>query len=761
MAATEKGIKPDSTMQMSSYDGPVVDLSNRGLHKLDANFSCAADTHTLILDQNHIIKLEHLEKNAALQQLSVACNRLVRMMGVSRLTNLKVLNLPNNSIGYIEGLKELTHLEWLNLAGNNIKVIDQLNSCIALQHLDLSDNNISHMGDLTKLSTLKTLLLHGNIITTLRTVPAHLPPNLTVLSLAENEIRDLNEVSYLAPLHDLEQLSIMNNPCVMATPSLPGCDYRPYVVSWCLNLKVLDGYVVSQKEGLKAEWLYSQGKGRTYRPGQHVQLVQYLATVCPLTATSALQSAEDAKLERILSKQRQHQRQLLQTSHRSSLSPSRPTQLDVEQNWHNSPRNGVTQPEPSNLSPQTGPEPVLQVNSWLGSSLGSVPALHAPLSREEPLILEDVQTDEEKLHGSLLSSESAFLPVSSDVQSPSCSDSEEEDVDEPDSLAPEGPARSRPQTAPGRDAASHTLICPPPGQSPNGDKRAQTDGSKLSKINADQNLPLDTHLASRSGQGISEVESEVRGEQRVAQCRPHEAAVRIQAWWRGHWTRHHHPQAKEVRSEIRLRRMQEHIVFLTAELDRVRKQQEEDRLQRLVQEEAVKFLWKQFQAMVEWQGTVKDQLSSLSPVPNSTVGASFPAAPVSATEDTIPPIRSELSLPESGFHSPGERQGLQEDSLSSTATAGSPETVRSLGMTVLSPGAAGDSQDASLLEQYLSSVQRQDEEEEDEEEGAGDRTGAKLRPPSLSPLKNSDSSSVVVEKMEEAGKQCPLLESKV
>lgn len=55
---------------------------------------------------------------------------------------------------------------------------------------------------------------------------------------------------------------------------------------------------------LKAEWLYSQGKGRLFRPGQHVQLVQYLASVCPLTSASALQSAEDAKLEKILSQQR-------------------------------------------------------------------------------------------------------------------------------------------------------------------------------------------------------------------------------------------------------------------------------------------------------------------------------------------------------------------------------------------------------------------------------------------------------------------------
>lgn len=95
---------------------------------------------------------------------------------------------------------------------------------MSLQHLDLSDNNISSIGDLTKLvalkvcngelkivniimmsvllnvslnnflSTLQTLLLHGNSITTLRTVPAHLPAHVSILSLAENEIRDLNEV---------------------------------------------------------------------------------------------------------------------------------------------------------------------------------------------------------------------------------------------------------------------------------------------------------------------------------------------------------------------------------------------------------------------------------------------------------------------------------------------------------------------------------------------------------------------------------------
>ncbi|XP_048054233.1 centrosomal protein of 97 kDa isoform X1 [Megalobrama amblycephala] len=696
MAATDEAVE-----QMSNYEGPgLLDLSNQGLHKLDPKVFCRGDSHTLILDQNHIIKLEHLERNEVLQQLSVASNRLVRMMGVSKLTNLRILNLPNNSIGYIEGLKELVHLEWLNLAGNNIKVIEQLHNCVSLQHLDLSDNNISHIGDLTKLSALKTLLLHGNNITTLRTVPAHLPPNLSVLSLAENEIRDLAEVSYLSPLHHLEQLSIMSNPCVMATPSLPGCDYRPYVVSWCLHLKVLDGYVISQKEGLKGEWLYSQGKGRAFRPGQHAQLVQYLASTCPLTATTALQSAEDAKLEKILNKQRQHQRQLQQTRLCWSQSPSRPTHLDVQQ-WRDH-RSRDDDDGDDDVIAQKDPDPGVQVNAWMGAvSSPAVAAVRLPPAAQDRMIVEDVQTDEEKLHGSLLSSESAFLPFNPAVHPASAPDSGEEEFD--DSLAPPTSAQHRPSE---EESVGGAVLTSWTNGSDHLDQLCHMDGAADGQQHA---LNGDAVL-----QNGSVEDCEWTGMQKAAvplcevrRCEPHDAAVRIQSWWRGHCTRHCHPQAKEVRAEIRLRRMQDHIVHLTAELERVRKQQEEDRLQRRVQEEAVKFLWKQLQAVLEWQSSVNERLNAAQ---SSALNPSIPAAA---------PLRTEISIPESGFHSPGERQAALDTSRSSSVTAGSPDTVT----------AAGDSQDGSLLEQYLSSVQRLEEEEE----RAGDQTGMPQDPSDLPP----------------------------
>ncbi|XP_054643121.1 centrosomal protein of 97 kDa [Dunckerocampus dactyliophorus] len=667
-------------------NGPVVDLSARGMRKLDSSFVCSEDTHTLILDQNQIMKLDHLERNPSLQQLSVASNRLVRMMGVSQLKELQILNLPNNSIGYIEGLRDLPNLKWLNLSGNAIKVIEQLNNCVSLQHLDLSDNSISNIGDLSKLVALKTLLLHGNSITTLRTVPANLSAHVSILSLASNEITDLNEVAYLASLHELAQLSIMNNPCVMPTPSLPRFDYRPYVMSWCLNLKVLDGFGVSQKEGLKAEWLYSQGKGRSYRPGQHVQLVQYLSTVCLRTSSSPLVMAEDAKLEKILTKQRFHQMQLLEETRGECPNPPWPTQLAVEKTGplHTSPQGGAIEgqklstPSPAAVLVDQEKGPAVQFNTWVScnSSSASLPHVCSPIKlREESLCLEDVQTDEDKLNSSMLSSESSFLPFAPDLEPQlSHTDSEDEtETFEADSLAP-----MLPRAAPPEQKNKGMLEC----------AAISSQAPHLEAPKEEERLKFMTKQST-----CEEVKR---------------AAVKIQSWWRGQYTRCCHPVAREVRSEIRLRRMQDHIIFLTEKLDRVQKQCEEERLQRLVQEDAVRFLWKQVQSMLQWKQSVDKQLLSLTHIS----GGPCQAAPPLVACSTANQAATDMSFPDSGFQTTREEQALREDSFLSSGTGESVMTVRAPSP---SGGGGADSTDCSLLEQYASSLQQREEEDEAEE----------------------------------------------
>ncbi|XP_071113927.1 centrosomal protein of 97 kDa-like [Haliotis cracherodii] len=196
-------------------EGGVLDFTGYGLKKFD--IPEGLHPNGLILDQNSISKIENVEHLQDLQQLSLASNHLVRMVGVSSFIHLTVLRLSNNSIVNIEGLTDLVYLSWLDLSGNSIKVIENLKHNARLRHLDLSDNNIAVFGELSPLSILKTLLLHGNIISSLKPIPACIPPSVRVLSLESNDLCDLNEMCYLASLPDLDQLSLANNPCVLMT----------------------------------------------------------------------------------------------------------------------------------------------------------------------------------------------------------------------------------------------------------------------------------------------------------------------------------------------------------------------------------------------------------------------------------------------------------------------------------------------------------------------------------------------------------------
>ncbi|XP_055116567.2 centrosomal protein of 97 kDa isoform X2 [Symphalangus syndactylus] len=709
--------------------GSVVNWSGQGLQKLGPNLPCEADIHTLILDKNQIIKLENLEKCKRLIQLSVANNRLVRMMGVAKLTLLRVLNLPHNSIGCVEGLKELVHLEWLNLAGNNLKAMEQINSCTALQHLDLSDNNISQIGDLSKLVSLKTLLLHGNIITSLRMAPAYLPRSLAILSLAENEIRDLNEISFLASLTELEQLSIMNNPCVMATPSIPGFDYRPYIVSWCLNLRVLDGYVISQKESLKAEWLYSQGKGRAYRPGQHIQLVQYLATVCPLTSTLGLQTAEDAKLEKILSKQRFHQRQLMNQSQNEELSPLVPVETRASLiPEHSSPvqdcqisqeSESTFMPVASGLSPLS---PTVELRLQ-GINLGLE---DDGVADESVKGLESQMLDKEEEKPLWAANENSVQMMRSEINT---------EVNEKAGLLP-CPEPTIISAILKDDNHSLTFF-------PESAEQKQPD------IKKPENTQPENKETSEKLPMILTQRSVALGQDKVALQKLNDAATKLQACWRGFYARNYNPQAKDVRYEIRLCRMQEHIVCLTDEIRRLRKERDEERIKKFVQEEAFRFLWNQVRSLQVWQQTVDQRLSSWHtdvPPISSTLAPSKPPLFTQSQEsssdqnadcfiasDVAPQEKSLPEFPDSGFHSSLTEQvhSLPHSlDFEKSSTEGSESSIMGNSIDTVRYGKESDlgdvseehgewnkessnnEQDNSLLEQYLASVQQLEDADE-------------------------------------------------
>lgn len=299
----------------------ILDFSNKNIKKISKTTLLDTQNVTAIIyDDNEIQKVENLDCFVNLQKLSVERNQLMRMYGVCRLLSLHTLNLAHNNIISIEGLKELTNLKWLRLAGNNIRAIEHLNTNINLEYIDLSENGITHLNDLSFLKKLKELLLHNNKINQLTDCDRYLPKGLTNLTLANNQIADLNEISLLTHLTNLTSISIANNPCVNMTGNNIGFDYRPFVINWLMNVTVIDGYVVDAIESLRAEWLYSQGKGRHFQIGDHNELVSYLASVCPLTAQT-LETEEDRKLRLILSKAQHHQQQLREQSNNDNSSP--------------------------------------------------------------------------------------------------------------------------------------------------------------------------------------------------------------------------------------------------------------------------------------------------------------------------------------------------------------------------------------------------------------------------------------------------------
>lgn len=312
----------------------ALDLSRRGLKKVPKE----DDAHiyrSLILDENDLQKIENIDSYLRIESLSIARNQLLRMYGVCRLHNLRDLNLSYNGILTIEGLKELQHLRRLSLAGNNIKTIEHLNTNLRLQYLNLNENNITNVGDLSYLRELKELHLNGNRITHLRQCDKHLPPQLEMVDLGKNNITDLNEICSLVGLTVLNAVVIADNPCVQMTGAVAnGFDYRPFVLNWCMTVQSIDGFAVTPIESLKAEWLYSQGRGRQFRVGEQAGLCRYLASCCPLNG-EALESDSERKLRLILSKAQQHQKQLQE----EILNPD-PMSTSMTGPSHNSPATG-------------------------------------------------------------------------------------------------------------------------------------------------------------------------------------------------------------------------------------------------------------------------------------------------------------------------------------------------------------------------------------------------------------------------------------
>lgn len=664
----------------------TIDLSRRGLKKLEkATAEDSKTTINLILDQNELQKLDNIDTFNRVENLSICNNFLLRMHGVSRLTNIRVLALNNNSILQIEGLKDLIYLKELKLAGNSIKSIEHLNNNMHLEHLDLSNNQISFIADISYLKNLKYLSLERNRIIDLRQCDRYLPSNLVHFGVAHNNIQDLNEICHLVHLSNLESFTIQGNPCVsMAGKDKLGFDYRPFILNWIMSVKSIDGFVVSAIESLKAEWLYSQGKGRHYHAGQHQELCEYLASTCPLTA-DALESEDQRKLRLILSKAQHHQQQLKDQNHGSPRpklqSPRMQSRITsryvgrspdrLSSSYHAAlSRNG----SPSNMSSSyTGDLPGLSSMSQSFDSTGLMYALekNGPVKEKT---LEQPPTP--KPVNQSLEAASKMVPVPESLMSPDYQDpiydiqktipKQHNSANSASSHSSNSSAQEdRPKLT--RNTRGSPKLTKSATSSPKLRSKVERKGSltKLDVKNSDKMNGVNSDVIEQDKLEIIKLASNQRRQKKMSV--ESMAAVTIQKMWRGYRSRNLNKDTLRILHAIQAARARQHIQRLTCDMEATKAALESERKIQQLQMQAINALWKKVSTLqaldgkhknmsdcdentdvlrqlsercinlqeqvVELQSCMREVLRAVTPASRAAAPAPPPAAPVATQTD--------------------------------------------------------------------------------------------------------------------------------
>ncbi|KIH52620.1 leucine Rich repeat-containing domain protein [Ancylostoma duodenale] len=186
------------------------------------------------------------------------------IISTNRFQNVSGLDMFRNCVLVIPSTLDNRRLSRIDLSSNSLTSLPDLSKLTSLTHLDVSSNQISSFKLMEKISKESSSLnsLVGVCKITLETVV--FPGSLLTLNVSSNNIDDLTEFMRLLPLEKLESISL-------------------------------------------GEWLYSQGKGRAFKPdtGAHLSLVKYLEKYCPFDVEGKLVSSLDQSVVKAMEKRRE------------------------------------------------------------------------------------------------------------------------------------------------------------------------------------------------------------------------------------------------------------------------------------------------------------------------------------------------------------------------------------------------------------------------------------------------------------------------
>ncbi|MEW5304785.1 MAG: hypothetical protein WDW36_007372 [Sanguina aurantia] len=254
----------------------------------EARLGCITE---LVIERQHIRRLQHLGSLASLRRASFADNELGSMEGLEGCVALEELCLQDNRIGAVAGIATLTRLTKLQLGQNRLVSLAGLGGAVALRQLSVEDNELTSLAGVEALGLLMELYAGNNRIVEQReTQRLRELPKLIILDLSGNPMCGLvagaaaaaaaaaaagtkgagsgaGNVSSASAVGSasaaqvqLQQLQQQQQQQQQQPPGTGGLlldDYRLYVVYNVRRLKVLDGVSVSAVEQASAKGKYS------------------------------------------------------------------------------------------------------------------------------------------------------------------------------------------------------------------------------------------------------------------------------------------------------------------------------------------------------------------------------------------------------------------------------------------------------------------------------------------------------------------------
>ncbi|CAB3241721.1 unnamed protein product [Arctia plantaginis] len=409
--------------------------------------------------------------------------------------------------------------------------------------------------------------------------------------------------------------------------------------------KTIINLILDQNElqRLKAEWLYSQGKGRHFHSGQHQELCEYLASTCPLTA-DALETEDQRKLRLILSKAQHHQQQLKDQNHsplKSKLQSPRMQSRITPRHMGRSP-DRLTSSYHAALSKTSSP------SHQMSSSLcGDLPGIHTAMSqsfdspgllymtekrdKEREKIPEPVPQPKPMNHS--LEAASKMVPVPESLMSPDYQDpiydiqrsipkpvnhsvnsiSNTSSQSSNSSIHEDKPRQhNQAKNLKGSPKLPKSAMSSPKLKT----KMDQRKGSltKLEFKNDDKKLNGMTSDNTNQMSDIMKLASNQRRQKKMSV--ESMAAVTIQKMWRGYRSRNLNKDTLRILHAIQAARARQHIQRLTCDMEATKAALESERKIQQLQMQAINALWKKVSTL---QATDNQKPRMLDPEDNTDV----------------------------------------------------------------------------------------------------------------------------------------------